>query len=523
MSNIFVTYQVLADNNTVADLARKIAIEQSVEVPESLITPVIENRFVGKVEEIKTLNKAANQFSVTLSYPEEILSRQFNQLINLCFGNVSMYQSVKCTEVVLPESQLKNFAGPQFGIEGIRRCLGVYGRPLLATALKPRGNTEENFAQMAYEFALGGGDIIKDDQNLIGTFDEFKRRVTACLSAIEKAQDKTGRTCLYFPFISAPFEEIEKYFEWARKQGVQGVLMAPLILGLDTARGLATKYNMIYMAHPSFTGGYCVAPHDGMHYSLLYGFLFRLAGVDISVFPNTGGRFQFLQQDCKAIADALHKPLGHIKSAFPCPAGGMQYEHLDEMCRWYQQDSVLLLGGSLLEYSSSLSKSTRAFLDKIIDQYPEAIEPRITMESVSACEYPASNTQSIIEHIKFDDFQWQGRESIQYKDINDTTFKDVRRVELIGKNGEETEFDLRYFEIEKGGFSSKEKHIHTHVVIVVRGEGIVTIGDQEYYTKENDVLYIAPMTIHQLSNNNDEPFGFYCIVDHERDRPVIVN
>ncbi len=520
MSDIVVTYRVVAQKKDVSELARKIAIEQSVETPESLITPEIETRFVGNIENIIPVEHCSDKFNIILSYPEEILSQQYNQLINLCFGNVSMYQNVKCIDVSLPNNLLEFFAGPRFGIDGIREKLGVYGRPLLATALKPRGYSDEQFANLAYEFALGGGDIIKDDQNLIGDFDQFKHRVTLCLEAVKKAEDQSGKRCLYFPFISAPYEHIQMYFEWVKRQGVQGVLLAPLILGLDTARGLAAKYNLIYMAHPSFTGSYCVPPNDGMSYHLLYGLLFRLAGVDISVFPNTGGRFEFKEDDCKSIAEQLRKPLAHLKSAFPCPAGGMQYAHLNEMCRWYQKDSVFLLGGSLLDHSSKLSDSTQAFKEKILEEFSEDIKPSKNIQT-STCEYPVSNDSLLLEHIQFNDYEWQGRNSVVYKKTNTTSFEGVRRVELIGNNGELSRFDLRYFEISQNGFSSKEKHQHIHVIIVVRGVGEIHIGDKVFSAKKNDVLYVKPMATHQLKNISEEPFGFYCIVDHDRDRPII--
>ena len=139
MSYIVVTYQVIADKKNVSDLARKIAIEQSVETPESLITPEIEARFVGTIERINPVEGQHDKYEIALAYPEEILSQQYNQLVNLCFGNVSMYKNVKCVDINLPDKLLSHFAGPRFGVDGIRECLGVQGRPLLATALKPRG------------------------------------------------------------------------------------------------------------------------------------------------------------------------------------------------------------------------------------------------------------------------------------------------------------------------------------------------------------------------------------------------
>ena len=36
-----------------------------------------------------------------------------------------------------------------------------------------------------------------------------------------------------------------------------------------------------------------------------------------------------------------------------------------------------------------------------------------------------------------------------------------------------------------------------------------------------DVIYVAPGTFHQFHATGDEPLGFLCIVDRERDRPVL--
>jgi len=90
----------------------------------------------------------------------------------------------------------------------------------------------------------------------------------------------------------------------------------------------------------------------------------------------------------------------------------------------------------------------------------------------------------------------------------------------MGKRGERTAFDLRYFEVEPGGYSSEEKHLHTHVIICVRGKGVLQTGDQRTEINTMDIAYIEPLQIHQLRNEGEEPFGFFCIVDHERDRPM---
>ena len=101
-------------------------------------------------------------------------------------------------------------------------------------------------------------------------------------------------------------------------------------------------------------------------------------------------------------------------------------------------------------------------------------------------------------------------------------FKGVVRVELA-TNQVETKFHVRYFEISQGGHSTFERHQHAHVVIGKRGRGVVLAGGEVYNLEEDDLLIINKGTPHQLINQEKEPFGFYCIVDAERDspRPII--
>lgn len=529
MSDILLSYHVRATASEIDSLARKIAIEQSVEVPEALLSKAIAERYVGDVESIRQLS--LNQYELCFSYQYESVEGQFNQLLNLCLGNISMYPQLRLVDMQLSDKMLSYFDGPQYGITGIRRYAQVVGRPLLATALKPRGLSATQFAQMAYEFAVGGGDIIKDDQNLSGHVEQYKQRVHSCQQALQKAAQITGRECLYFPYVSAPYEQLSEIFAWTQQQGIKGVLLAPAIHGFDHARGLAKAYQMIYMAHPSFGGSYCISPYEGISYDLFYGLLYRLAGVDISIFPNPGGRFNFSQTDCTNISQRCRAEMAHLKANFPCPAGGMQFQDISVMSRNYGQDTVFLLGGSLLQHSGSLKQSTREFLTEIErctnQTQPQAVknlQHADSDEHISSCDMPTQDLPKHrqLDHLCFDNFTWHGRTAEAYKKDNFASFLAIQRTELIGKQNEQVNFELRYFEIQAGGYTSLEKHQHTHVIIIVRGQGLVQIAEQSYHARVNDVLYIKPNCIHQLSNPHQDEFGFYCIVDKQRDRPQVM-
>ncbi len=95
----------------------------------------------------------------------------------------------------------------------------------------------------------------------------------------------------------------------------------------------------------------------------------------------------------------------------------------------------------------------------------------------------------------------------------------VKKIVLFGKrNG--LNFEVRYFEIEPGYASSLEKHQHQHAVLILKGRGYVLIGDRIYEVKPYDAVWIPSWTPHQLIASEDEPLGFICIVDVERDRPT---
>ena len=115
-------------------------------------------------------------------------------------------------------------------------------------------------------------------------------------------------------------------------------------------------------------------------------------------------------------------------------------------------------------------------------------------------------------------YRWQGIKVECYKPEGDDWAEIIRQV-LIGSHGESTGFHLRYFEVAPGGHSSYETHRHEHVVIGIRGRGKVRIGRRDVEIGFLDTLYIAPGTPHRLFNPFEEPFGFFCIVNAERDRP----
>ncbi|MBF0472733.1 MAG: cupin domain-containing protein [Nitrospirae bacterium] len=519
-----ITYEFTSTSPQDAEtLAKEIALEQTVELPQTLIkSQFIETEIIGSVQSIN--QSSLDRYRAVIAYNPEITGFQIPQFLNVLYGNISIKTNIRIVALSLPKQFLVRFKGANFGVNGIRNITGVRGRPLLCTALKPMGASPQEFAKMAKEFALGGGDILKDDHGLIDhSFSSFHERVSRCQETIIETAQKTGKVTLYFPNILAPFEQMEEQIAFTVKLGIKGILLSPFLIGLDMVRYIAKKYNLIIMLHPALTGTHFNDLRHGIAPEILLGTIFRLIGGDISIFPNHGGRFNLTIEQCKAISVSLSQPLAEIKPALPCPAGGMGIDNIKAMSSLYGEDVIFLIGGSLHGYSDNLTINTQTFKDEIRKHFPDSTESKVeTLDVVSSCEINNPIKESIKEHLIFnDDFTWTGRGITEYKKMDNPNYYNIKRQELIGRFGEKTAFDLRYFEIAPDGFSSKERHVHEHVIICICGNGELIIEDISITLKPFDITYVQPLKTHQLRNNSKEPFGFFCIVDHIRDRPII--
>lgn len=118
-------------------------------------------------------------------------------------------------------------------------------------------------------------------------------------------------------------------------------------------------------------------------------------------------------------------------------------------------------------------------------------------------------------------FRWDGVPVESYKP-DPALFSGVTRQTVLGEGPGEGAASIvaRYFEVQPGGFSTLEQHEHRHYVVVLRGQGTVTLGDQVTAITPYDAVYVAPLTAHQFRATGPEPLGFICIVDRVRDKPV---
>jgi ribulose-bisphosphate carboxylase large chain len=357
-----VTYRIYGSEPEARAKAENICIEQTVEFPvDEVPEGVIRDHVFGRLERFERLDQVS--FNALITYAVELAAGELTQLLNVIFGNTSIKPGIRVEQLDLPESLLSNFKGPRFGREGIRKLLDVPKRPLLSTAVKPMGLSCTELADLAYQFALGGMDLIKDDHGLTDQCcSPFDERVKQCAEAVQKANRETGGCAVYVANVTAPGNEVLRRARIAKDAGAGGLMVAPGLIGFDLMRELADddSISLPILTHPAMQGSF-VTSRNGISHGVIFGQLARLAGADATIFPNFGGRFSFSREECREIVEGTALPMGHLKSIFPAPGGGMSLDRVPEMLDTYGHDLIFLIGGGLFKHGPDLVENCRYF------------------------------------------------------------------------------------------------------------------------------------------------------------------
>jgi ribulose-bisphosphate carboxylase large chain len=355
-----VIFHVQSDAALIEARAHAIAVEQSVEMPPAAIDDAAVLRDIGgTVEGIADLG--AGLFEVRIALAAATVGNDAGQLLNMAFGNTSLHDDVVLRDVMLPDELETTFGGPRHGLAGLRERVGGTHRALTCSALKPQGLAVGRLADLAERFARGRLDFIKDDHGLADQdFSPFAERVPAIAAAVRRAAQASGHPTRYLPSLSGDLEQMHRQVRLARNEGLDTVLIAPMVAGVATVRALVRAWpEFAFFAHPTLGGAARIAP------DLLIGKLFRVFGVDAVIFPNFGGRFGYSQDTCRRLADNATAPNPRLRASVPVPAGGMTVERVPEILDFYGTDAILLLGGGLLQARERLTEATIAFTDAV--------------------------------------------------------------------------------------------------------------------------------------------------------------
>lgn len=143
----------------------------------------LSGKMVGYYE-IPTAEPSRRAAVVQLAFPIDAWVDNVPMMLLSIAGNCFAYSPKLCLlDVFFPENLLAKFKGPKFGVPGIRKLLNVPERPLSLHILKPKmGMTPQQVANQCYQTALGGVDMMKDDEMTSDVYNScYEDRVKAVM------------------------------------------------------------------------------------------------------------------------------------------------------------------------------------------------------------------------------------------------------------------------------------------------------------------------------------------------------
>jgi ribulose-bisphosphate carboxylase large chain len=265
---------------------------------------------------------------VWIAYPWRLFDRVGNvqNILTYIVGNVlgmKEISALKLIDVWFPSAMLEQYDGPSYTLDDMRKYLGVYGRPILGTIVKPKmGLTSAEYAEVAYDFWVGGGDFVKNDEPQANQdFCPYDKMVLHVKEAMDKAVKETGRKKVHsFNVSAADFDTMIERCELIRKAGFEEGSYAFLIDGITAGwmavQTLRRRYPKTFIHFHRAGHGAFTRPENPIGFTVLVLSKFaRLAGAS-GIHTGTAGIGKMAgspEEDVIAAKNILrYKNKGHI-------------------------------------------------------------------------------------------------------------------------------------------------------------------------------------------------------------------
>lgn len=265
---------------------------------------------------------------VWIAYPWRLFDRGGNvqNILTYIVGNVLGMKEVsalKLLDVWFPPAMLEQYDGPSYTLDDMRKYLNVYDRPILGTIIKPKmGLTSAEYAEAAYDFWVGGGDFVKNDEPQANQdFCPYDKMVKNVKEAMDKAVKETGEKKVHsFNVSAADFDTMIERCELIRNAGFEPGSYAFLIDGITAGwmavQTLRRKYPDVFIHFHRAAHGAFTRPENPIGFSVLVLSKFaRLAGAS-GIHTGTAGVGKMKgspEEDIVAAVNILHfKDKGHF-------------------------------------------------------------------------------------------------------------------------------------------------------------------------------------------------------------------
>jgi len=301
-----------------------------------------------------------------IAYPQELFEPgNMPNILSSIAGNVfglRALENLRLIDIDFPSKLVKSFKGPKFGIEGIRRLLKVYDRPLVGTIIKPKlGLKTADHAKVAYEGWIGGCDIVKDDENLSSqSFNPFEERVAKTLEARDRAEKETGEKKVYMVNITAETEQMLKRAELVLDHGGEYVMVDILTCGFAALQTLRNQdFKLVIHAHRAGHAAFTKNPKHGISMKVIAK-VARMIGVDQLHVGTVVGKMFETKDEVRENCEALKTEMSGLKPVLPVASGGLHPGLVPSLMELFGKDFVIQAGGGIHGHSGGTVAGAKA-------------------------------------------------------------------------------------------------------------------------------------------------------------------
>ncbi len=290
-------------------------------------------------------------------------------LLTSVIGNISITHGLKLVDLAFPKEYLKDFKGPKFGIDGLRKLLKVPERPMLNNMVKPcTGHTCEVAADLVYQAAVGGCDVVKDDELISNpSFNTLEDRISAVMESIDRADSEKGEKTLYTINITSKFPEMFEYADRMVEMGANALMINFCTAGFEALRAVAEdpSIKVPILGHMDFSGAYFGGHWTGLTSMLTLAKFPRMCGADSVVVPAPYGKAEILDERYETILKTLRFPFQHIKPTLPMPSGGITQGMVEKAMKEAGNDILIGSGGGIHSHPDGPTSGAKAFRQAI--------------------------------------------------------------------------------------------------------------------------------------------------------------
>ncbi len=331
-------------------------------------TPEVRKALSGKMVgyfEIPEEDQYTKSAVVQLAFPIDAWGDNVPMMLLSIAGNCFAYSDkLRLLDVFIPEDLVKKFKGPKFGVSGMREMLGVPERPLSLHIIKPKmGMTPQQTADQVYQTAIGGVDMVKDDEMTSDTYNnKFEDRLKRVNEALEKAHAKTGKKVIYYVSITDEMTRVVDRARRAVELGATGILLC-YSAGLSALRALGEDpaVNVPILLH----GSHMIAAQPRIAWPV-FAKLCRICGADLMLTPTYWSSIPMVSlEEGLRTSHVKLAPLYHIKQTWPMPCAGVYPGLAPILISEYGTDIVIPAGGGMLGHPDGYTAGAQAWQQAI--------------------------------------------------------------------------------------------------------------------------------------------------------------